>query len=131
MRIDYYHNKKNGQTYVYQAESYYDPAKKRCGTRRTLIGKLDPQTGEVIPTGKRGRPRKDQNTGVESNAIPAEDVVDNPDIFLEEAEQEAQRKQDEDLAALQAELTRLKLENLELRRTIDTIVKAVSGYSAQ
>lgn len=130
MRIDYYHNKKNNITYVYQAESYYDPAKKRCGTRRTLIGKLDPQTGEVIPTGKRGRPRKEQDMGVESAAIPAEDAVDTPDVFLEEAEQEAQSKQGEDLAALQAELTRLKLENLELRRTIDTIVKAVSGYGA-
>lgn len=85
----------------------------------------------MIPTGKRGRPRKEQDTGVESAAIPAEDTIDTPDAFPEETEQAAQSEPGEDIAALQAELTRRKLENLELRRTIDTIVKAVSGYSAQ
>lgn len=60
MRIEYCRNKKNGTVYVYRAESYYDPSKKRCGARRKLIGKLDPETNEVIPTGKRGRPRKVQ-----------------------------------------------------------------------
>ena len=74
MRIDYYHNKKNGNTYVYQAESYYDPAKKRCGTRRKLIGKLD-ENGEVIPTGKRGRPQKQSSTDAENGANPALNIT--------------------------------------------------------
>ena len=124
MRIDYYHNKKNGNTYVYQAESYYDPAKKRCGTRRKLIGKLG-ENGEVIPTGKRGRPPKQPSVDAENAANPAPSTISSSGISAEEVEQ------GEDIALLHAELARLQIENLELRRIIDSIAKAVSGYSTQ
>lgn len=124
MRTDYYHNKKNGNIYVYQAESYYDPAKKRCGTRRKLIGKLD-ENGEVIPTGKRGRPPKQPSTGAENSASPAASPISSSGISNEDA------AQGEDIAMLHSELARLKVENLELRRIIGSIAKAVAGYSAQ
>lgn len=68
MRIEYCRNKKNNVVYVYEAESYYDPAKKRCAARRRLIGKLDPVTNEVVPTGKRGRPRNDQRAQTDGMA---------------------------------------------------------------
>ena len=121
MRTDYYHNKKNGCVYVYQAESYYDPAKKRCGTRRKLIGKLD-ENGEVIPTGKRGRPPKQPSMDAEGGAMPSTGSVSSVNITTDQAEQ------DEELARLHAELAQLKLENLELRSIIDSIVSAVSKY---
>ena len=45
--------------YVLDAERIYDPEKKQTRyVHRRLIGKVDPSSGEVIPTGKRGRPRK-------------------------------------------------------------------------
>lgn len=46
-------------TYVYSSEYYWDPEKKQSRSKRRVIGKIDPETGEVVPTGgKRGRPRK-------------------------------------------------------------------------
>lgn len=46
-------------TYVYESTSYWDPEKKQTRSNRKLLGKLDPETGEIIPTGKRGRKKKE------------------------------------------------------------------------
>ena len=43
-------DKRSGITYVYDSKSYYDKEKKCSKAKRTLIGKLDPETGEIIPT---------------------------------------------------------------------------------
>ena len=54
------YRKATDTVYVLDAERIYDPEKKQTRyVHRRLIGKVDPSTGEVIPTGKRGRPRKD------------------------------------------------------------------------
>ena len=45
-------------TYVYSSEYYWDPEKKQSRSKRRLIGKIDPDTGEIIPTD--GRNRKDK-----------------------------------------------------------------------
>ncbi len=51
------HNKKTGITYVYSSVSVWDPAAKMSRPQRQLIGKLNAE-GEIVPTGKPGRPRK-------------------------------------------------------------------------
>ena len=51
-------NKKTGVTYVYESESYWDKEKKQPRSRRKLIGKIDEETGEIVPTGGRGRRKK-------------------------------------------------------------------------
>lgn len=43
-------NKKTGVTYVYEATSYWDKEKKQPRNKQICIGKLDPETGEVIPS---------------------------------------------------------------------------------
>ena len=55
MAIVKVHNKQRGITYVYESESYWDKELKQPRSNRKLIGKLDPETGEIIPTGPRGR----------------------------------------------------------------------------
>ncbi len=61
-------NKKTGITYVYESESYWDKEKKQPRNKRKLIGKIDPQTGEIVPT--RGhRPVDDKTDVVELKAI--------------------------------------------------------------
>ena len=45
-------------SYVYESESYYCKEKNQSRSKRKLIGKIDPETGEMVPTGKRGRPLK-------------------------------------------------------------------------
>ena len=49
---------KNGTTYVYESLSYWDPELKQPRAHRTLIGKVDPETGLVVPTGKKGGVRQ-------------------------------------------------------------------------
>ena len=52
------YNKDNGTTYVYESISYWDKEKQQPRSKRKLIGKLDPITGEVVPTNGRGRKPK-------------------------------------------------------------------------
>ncbi len=63
--IKQYH-KDTDTTYVYDSASYWDAEKGQSRSKRKLLGKLDPQTGEIIPTGQRGRNKKER---------PAEDPV--------------------------------------------------------
>jgi transposase len=46
-------NKKTGVTYVYESISYWDKDKKQSRAKRKCIGRIDPQTREVVPTQKR------------------------------------------------------------------------------
>ena len=64
MAIIRQYRKATDTVYVLEAERIYDPEKKQTRyVHRRLIGKVDPSTGEVIPTGKRGRPRKNPVSG--------------------------------------------------------------------
>ena len=60
MGIVYQKNKQTGITYAYQNESYWDKKKQQSRAKRTLIGKLDPETGEIVPT--RAYRKKDTET---------------------------------------------------------------------
>jgi hypothetical protein len=58
MAIVKYKNQ-SGVTYAYEQTSVYDPEKKQSRPIRKYLGRVDPETGEIISTqGKRGRPRK-------------------------------------------------------------------------
>ena len=62
-------DKRSGTTYVYESESYWDKEKKQPRSRRKLIGKLDEETGEIVPTGKSGR-KKGSGRKQEENGSP-------------------------------------------------------------
>ena len=59
MAIIKQHDKRSGITYVYESHSYWDPEKKMTRSKRKLIGRLDPDTGDVIPTDGRNRKQKE------------------------------------------------------------------------
>ena len=40
----------NGTTYVYQSKGYWDKEKQQARNRRVCVGKLDPDTGEFVPS---------------------------------------------------------------------------------
>lgn len=48
-------DKRTGITYVYESKAYWDKEKHQSRAKRTLIGKIDPETGEIIPTDGRHR----------------------------------------------------------------------------
>ncbi len=59
MAIIKQHDKRSGITYAYESHSYWDPERKMARAKRKLIGRVDPQTGEIIPTDGRNRKKKD------------------------------------------------------------------------
>ncbi len=67
MAIIKQYDKRSGITYVYESHSYWDPEKKMTRAKRRLIGRLDPQTGEVVPTDGRNRKKKAEPEGKETD----------------------------------------------------------------
>lgn len=104
MSIVKYKNQ-SGVTYAYEATSRYDPSTKSSRPVRKYLGRVDPETGEIIPTvGKRGRPRKNKD---ESKAADSKGAVDtNTEMALK-------------LSAAEAEIERLKAENAALTHEKD------------
>jgi len=66
---------------VYDSKSYYDKEKKCSRAKRTLIGKIDPDTVEIIPTDGRNKGAKSKSTTSSSPAI-------NKDKRIQELEDE-------------------------------------------
>ena len=59
MAIIRQYHKDTDTTYVYESKSYWDPELKQARSKRHCIGKIDPETGEVVPTGRRGKKKKE------------------------------------------------------------------------
>jgi len=56
--IVYQQNKKSGVIYAYDNRPYWDSEKKQSRANRKLLGKVDPLTGNIVPT--RGRKAKEE-----------------------------------------------------------------------
>jgi len=54
-------NKETGITYAYESVSYWDKEKQQSRARRKLIGKVDQETGEIVPT-RKSRPSEDTDS---------------------------------------------------------------------
>ena len=70
MAIIRQYHKDTDTTYVYESESYWVPELGQSRSRRKLLGKLDPATGEIVPCGKRG-PKKSRPKKKRSRYPPA------------------------------------------------------------
>ena len=91
-------DKRSGITYVYDSKSYYDKEKKCSRAKRTLIGKIDPDTGEMIPTDGR-------NKGAKSKPKTLSPDIDK-DKRIQELEDE-NRQLKLQITAIKKELARL------------------------
>jgi len=58
MAVIYQHDKRSGITYAYESYSYWDKEKKMTRAKRKLIGRLNKETGEIVPTDGRNRAEK-------------------------------------------------------------------------
>jgi len=72
--IVYQQNKKSGVIYAYDNRPYWDQEKKQSRAKRKLLGKVDPLTGNIVPT--RGRKAK-EDTAVDI-AEDAGQATENP-----------------------------------------------------
>lgn len=66
------HQKDNrsGITYAYESKSYWDKDKKQSRAKRTLIGRVDSETGDIIPTDGRGKRKEEAATNSKRGPIP-------------------------------------------------------------
>ncbi len=53
MAIVYQTNKKTGVRYAYESVSYWDKERRQSRAKRVCIGRVDEETGEIIPTRKK------------------------------------------------------------------------------
>ncbi len=78
--LAYHHNKKTGVTYVYSVESYWDKEKKAPRNRQVCLGKLDPQTGDIIPSSRR---RQAASKSTADEGVTATARVAGPCLLLD------------------------------------------------
>jgi hypothetical protein len=58
------HRKKSGAAYAYSVESYWDKEKKAPRNRQVCLGRVNEETGEIMPSGRGRKPK--------ASALPAE-----------------------------------------------------------
>ena len=95
MGIVYQTDKRSGITYAYENQSFWDPELKRSKSKRKLIGRVDPETKEIVPTDGRCKKRSPSF------------VAENQDYVMPKTMKE-----------LKAEVTRLLKENSDLKEQI-------------
>ncbi len=96
MAIIHQLDKRTGITYVYESKAYWDKEKGFSRAHRTLIGRLDPETGEVVPTDGR-------------NKNPGQPKVKEPDYKkLYEKQVKKTQAQEALISALKKEIAELK-----------------------
>ena len=113
MGIVYQKDKRTGITYAYESTAYWDKEKKQPRSKRTLIGKIDKATGEIIPTGKSGK-KKDAESSTQDPLTPPEAITDQVELL---AQKDAQ------ISSLKEENRRLLKEKQEMLEALEVLLK--------
>jgi hypothetical protein len=82
--LAYQHNKKTGAVYVYSVRSYWDKDKKAPRNKQLYMGKLDPDTGEIIPSTRR-KPRSKEVSPGGGSVVTATARIAGPALLLQKA----------------------------------------------
>lgn len=108
-------DRRTGTTYVYESESYWDKEKKQPRSHRKLIGKLDEETGEIIPTGKSGRKKSSKKETGESTS---------PEQGTEYIQATAEKEKQ--IQALKAENQALYKQKQEILKTLEELCQRLA-----
>lgn len=80
-----YQRHKNGSTYVYEVlERYWDKEKKQARVKQVYLGKLDPETGDFVPSKRFGEDR----LAATDNAVTATTRISGPAMLLNQVDKE-------------------------------------------
>ena len=99
--IVYQTNKKTGIKYAYSSESYWDKEKQQPRSRRKYLGRVDPETGEIIT----GRTAKTAVSSGSTEIKELEDII---------------RQQKDTISSLQDDISVLQK---KYRKAIETLRK--------
>lgn len=134
------YNAKYNTTYVYDSVSYWDKELKQPRSKRKLIGKIDPVTGEIVPTAGRGRKPKKNKTPTEAErhpvtvSDPTPEPVDAAPAGLSEADvrvlyEECRSKllkTEAELAKSESTVNQLTREKQELKAELEKLLRRFS-----
>ena len=101
MSIVYNTDKRSGITYAYESKSYWDKEKQQSRSKRTLIGRVDPETGEIKKTDGRCKKNSPYQT-----------------VQLTEQDEIMDRLKGLKISELKQEILRLEIENRELKEKL-------------
>jgi len=104
MSIVYQTDKRSGITYAYESKAYWDKEKKQSRSKRTLIGRVNPETGEITKTD--GRCLK--NSPYQTVKLTEQDEILN-------------RLKGMKVSELRREILRLEIENKELKKKLEKV----------
>ena len=94
-------NKKTGITYVIDSQSYWDKEKQQPRSRRKIIGKIDPLTGEVVPTNSHQKRKSDvAEPAPVSASVSTDDEALADRVRIQELEKEVSKLQKQKEALL-------------------------------
>lgn len=94
-----YQTDRRGNRYAYESTSYWDKEKGQPRSKRKYIGKVDPETGEIIPS-------KKTRTLVQSGEGPVQPPLGGDDALLRLYDEI--RRKDEQIASLRNEKKQLE-----------------------
>lgn len=114
MSIVYQTDKRSGITYAYESTAYWDKEKRQSRSKRTLIGRVDPQTGEIKKTD--GRCKK--NSPYQTLELAEEDEI-------------LGRLKGMKVSELKQEILRLETENRELKKQLGITDNRSGKYDIQ
>jgi hypothetical protein len=106
--IVYQTDRRSGSTYAYRSEPVRDPVTGRPSQRRTYLGRVDPETGEIVPKAAKGKRNRSR-------------VGEAPQEPLTVAESSSLRDESE----------RLRAEVSRLQARVDELEGLVSRIAAQ
>ncbi len=114
----YQTNKKTGVVYAYRSESYRDPVTKKVKSRRTYLGRVDPETKLIIGKGENGRRNRSKLNDPNQKQIMPIEVSDKLEQLRKQIE-ELKNKND----MLKKENDEYQITLYKIWETIGTIIK--------
>lgn len=97
-------DKRSGITYAYESKSYWDKEKQQSRSKRTLIGRVDPETGEIKKTDGRCKKNSPYQT-----------------VQMTEQDEIMSRLKGLKISELKQENLRLEIENRELKKKLESV----------
>lgn len=128
MSISKSYNKQNGVTYVYEVyENYWNKEKKRPESKRRLIGKIDPETGEIVPTSRAKKRADKQEDGTQDYKVQYEETKKK----VSQQEKEIAGLKDKLNSALSEELAYISMieqETVKRRKAVEGLLRKLKKY---
>ena len=81
--IVYQIDKKTGTKYAFESISYWDKDKKQPRSKRKYLGKVDPETGEIIPSKGRSSHSEENNASNRDELRALHDEIQKRDKTIE------------------------------------------------